>query len=103
MNKRERNRLIKQISQASGIAQYALQHKMTDEEVSEAASNLNVLALIKSANIYNRYCQAQKTSIPIYIPHYSLSSPQSVCCLLLSCSFLKSNSKSRGFRLSGAL
>lgn len=61
MNKRERNRLIKQISQASGIAQYALQHKMTDEEVSEAANNLKVLALIKSSNNYNRYCQAQKT------------------------------------------
>lgn len=61
MNKRERNRLIKQISQASGIAQYALQHKMTDEEVSDAAKNLKVLALIKSANTYNRYCQAQKT------------------------------------------
>ena len=34
---------------------------MTDEEVSEAAQNLKVLALIKSANNYNRYCQAQKT------------------------------------------
>ncbi|QDZ41648.1 hypothetical protein FRE64_16880 (plasmid) [Euhalothece natronophila Z-M001] len=61
MNKRERNRLIKQISHASGIAQYALKQKMTDEEVSEAAKNLKVLALIKSANTYNRYCQAQKT------------------------------------------
>ena len=61
MNKRERNRLIGLISRASGVPKYALQNKMTDEEVSEAAQNLKVLALIKSANNYNRYCQAQKT------------------------------------------
>lgn len=61
MNKQERNRLIKQISQASGVAQYALQEKMTDEQISQAAQNLEVLNLLKSANNYNRYCQAQKT------------------------------------------
>lgn len=61
MNKQERNRLIKRISLASGVAQYALQKKMTDQQISRAAQHLDVLELLKSANTYNRYCQAQKT------------------------------------------
>lgn len=61
MNKQERNRLIKQISRASGVAEYALQKKMTDEQISQAAQNLEVLELVKSSNTYNRYCQGQKT------------------------------------------
>lgn len=61
MKKKERKRLIRQISQASGVAQYALDAKMTDEQVSEAAQNLNALGLIKSANTYNRHCQGKKT------------------------------------------
>ncbi|MEQ9354932.1 hypothetical protein [Coleofasciculus chthonoplastes] len=61
MNKQERNRLIQRISRASGVAQYALQKKMTDEQISQAAQHLDVLELVKSANTYNRYCQAQKT------------------------------------------
>jgi len=61
MKKQERNRLIKRISFASGVAQYALQKKMTDEQISQAAQHLDVLELVKSANNYNRYCQAQKT------------------------------------------
>lgn len=61
MKKQERKRLIRQISRASGVAQYALDARMSDEQVSEAAQNLNALALIKAANDYNRYCQGQKT------------------------------------------
>jgi hypothetical protein len=62
LNKKERVKLIARISKASGIAQYALEAKMTDEQVAEAASNLKVLALVKDANNYNRYCQSQKTA-----------------------------------------
>lgn len=58
----ERKSLIQQISKASGIAQYALEAKTTDEQILEAAQNLEVLSLIKSANNYNRYCQGQKTA-----------------------------------------
>ena len=59
--KKERDRLIKQISKASGVAQYALQAKMTDEQVMQAAQNLAILALVKKANTYNRYQQGLKT------------------------------------------
>ncbi len=62
LTKKERVKLISRISKASGIAQYALEAKMTDEHVIEAVNNLKVLALIKDANNYNRYCQAQKTA-----------------------------------------
>ncbi|MBD2667390.1 hypothetical protein H6G73_23445 [Richelia sinica FACHB-800] len=62
MSKKERKRLISRISQASGIAQYALEAKMTDEQIIEAADKLDVFLLIKSANNFNRYCQAEKTA-----------------------------------------
>jgi hypothetical protein len=62
LSKKEREKLISRISRASGIAQYALEAKMTDEHVIEAANNLKVFALIKDANNYNRYCQSQKTA-----------------------------------------
>jgi hypothetical protein len=62
LSKKERDKLISRISRASGIAQYALEAKMTDEHVIEAANNLKVFALIKDANNYNRYCQSQKTA-----------------------------------------
>ena len=62
LSKKERVKLISRISKASGIAQYALEAKMTDEQVIEAANNLKVFALVKDANNYNRYCQAQKTA-----------------------------------------
>lgn len=62
LSKKERVKLIARISKVSGIAQYALEAKMTDEQVVEAANNLKVLALVKDANNYNRYCQAQKTA-----------------------------------------
>ncbi|MEG3435677.1 hypothetical protein V0288_00970 [Pannus brasiliensis CCIBt3594] len=60
--KKERKQLIGKISQASGIAQYALEEKLTDEQVSEAVQHLEVLRIVKSANNYNRYCQGQKTA-----------------------------------------
>ena len=62
LSKKERQKLISRISKASGIAQYALEAKMTDENVIEAANSLKVLVLIKDANNYNRYCQSQKTA-----------------------------------------
>ena len=62
LNKKERAKLIRQIKQASGVAQYALEEKLTDEQVKRASQNLEILSLIKSANNYNRYCQGQKTA-----------------------------------------
>ena len=62
MNKKERKRMIARISEASGIARYALEAKMTDEQITKATKNLEVFLLIKSANTYNRYCQAQNTA-----------------------------------------
>jgi hypothetical protein len=62
LSKKERKNLIGRISKASGVAQYALEAKMTDEQVVEAANNLKIFLLIKSANDYNRYCQGQKTA-----------------------------------------
>lgn len=61
LSSQERNRLIKKIKQASGIAQYALLAKMTDEKIVEAAAHLEILELIRDANNYNRYCQGKKT------------------------------------------
>lgn len=61
LNKKERKELIAKISRASGIAQYALTAKMTDEEIIKAANNLEIFSLVKAANNYNRYCQGQKT------------------------------------------
>jgi hypothetical protein len=62
LSKKERVNLIRQIRQASGVAQYALEEKLTDEQVIQASQNLEVLSLIKSANDYNRYCQGRKTA-----------------------------------------
>jgi hypothetical protein len=62
LSKKERKKLISRISQASGIAQYALEAKITDEQAVEAAKNLDVLLLVKPANNFNRYCQAEKTA-----------------------------------------
>lgn len=61
LTKQERKRLISKISYASGIAQYALIEKMTDEQVLAAVEHLEILQLVKDANHYNRYCQGQKT------------------------------------------
>ena len=62
INKKERKNLIRKISKASGIAQYALEEKMQDQQVIEASNNLDVLILLKKANDYNRWCQGQKTA-----------------------------------------
>jgi hypothetical protein len=61
INKKERDRLIGKISRASGIAKYALQKKMTDEQVIEAVENLKILELVKESNNYNRNFQKLKT------------------------------------------
>lgn len=55
LTKKERDRLIKQISDASGVAQYALKEKMTDEQVIQASQNLAILSLLKAPNNFNRY------------------------------------------------
>ena len=62
LSKKERHKLICRVSKASGIAQYALEAKLTDESLIEADRNLKILVLLKDANNYNRYCQAQKTA-----------------------------------------
>jgi hypothetical protein len=61
ITKKERDALIKKISKASGIAQYALTEKMNDAQVIEAAQHLEVFQLVKDANNYNRYRQGQRT------------------------------------------
>lgn len=61
ITKKERDQLIKKISRASGVAQYALKEKMTDEQIIQASQNLKILALIKGANDFNRYRQGLKT------------------------------------------
>jgi hypothetical protein len=62
LSKKERKRLISSIKRASGVAEYALEAKMSDEQVEEAAKQLETFKLIKAANDYNRYCQGQKTA-----------------------------------------
>ncbi|EAW37120.1 hypothetical protein [Lyngbya sp. PCC 8106] len=62
LNKTERAKLIRQIREASGIAQYALEKKLTDEQVIQVSQHLEILSLTKPANHYNRYCQGQKTA-----------------------------------------
>lgn len=62
ISRKERDRLIGRISQASGISKYALQKKMTDKQVIEAVENLKILELVKESNNYNRYCQSQYTA-----------------------------------------
>lgn len=52
-NKKECRKSITGINEASGIAQYALSAKMTDEQVTKAANKLEVFLLIKFANNYN--------------------------------------------------
>lgn len=61
ISKQDRAKYIRQIREASGIAQYALDKKMTDEQVIEAAKHLEAFQLLKAANHYNRHCQGQKT------------------------------------------
>ncbi|BAW97960.1 hypothetical protein NIES970_29230 (plasmid) [[Synechococcus] sp. NIES-970] len=56
-----RKKLIRQISNATGVAGYALDKKLSDEEVSTLLLNLEAIHLLKKSVNYNRYCQAQKT------------------------------------------
>ena len=62
LNKKERDKLIARIKDASGVAQYALDKKLTDKEVIKAAENLEVLRIIRPANNYNRYIQGKRTA-----------------------------------------
>jgi hypothetical protein len=62
LSPKERKRAIEQISNASGIAQYAINAKMTDGNIMAAIAHLEILSLTKSANNYNRCCQSQKTA-----------------------------------------
>jgi uncharacterized protein Yka (UPF0111/DUF47 family) len=62
LSKQERKKLIGRIRKASGVAQYALEEKLTDEQVILASENLKILSLIRDASNYNRYCQQQKTA-----------------------------------------
>lgn len=55
LSRKERKQLIARISDASGVAQYGLEAKITDEQVTKAANHLKVFLLIKAANNYNRY------------------------------------------------
>lgn len=61
LSKQQRKELLRVIKNASGIAQYALDAKMTDEQLLDASQHLDILALIKSANTYNRYRQGKNT------------------------------------------
>jgi len=58
----QRKSLIRKISQVSGIAQYALQEKLSNTDILELFKILDSLLIIKPANDYNRYCQAKKTA-----------------------------------------
>lgn len=62
ISRKDRKRLIRKIKEASGVAMYALEEKLTDEQVIAASENLEILKLVKSANNYNRYSQGQKTA-----------------------------------------
>lgn len=62
MNKKERKQLIGKLSKFSGVAQYAIEAKISDEDLISLSQNLDALKLLKPANTYNRYCQAQKTA-----------------------------------------
>lgn len=61
LSKKERKNIVVKISNTSGIAQYAIDAKMSDIDLIEAAKYLQILSLTKSATNYNRFCQAQKT------------------------------------------
>lgn len=61
ITRQERKKIIKDISQSSGIAQYALSEKMTDDQLIEASKYLEIFKLLKDSNHYNRYCQKLKT------------------------------------------
>ncbi|ANV90633.1 hypothetical protein [Picosynechococcus sp. PCC 8807] len=57
----ERKQLIRQISRTTGIAGYALDKKLTDEQILELVRYLDIIYILRKSVNYNRYCQAQKT------------------------------------------
>lgn len=62
LSKKDRKELVRKISKSSGIAQYALEAKISDAHLIELSKHLGVLELLKKSNDYNRYCQGQKTA-----------------------------------------
>ena len=61
LSKKERAKLIGRVSRATGIAMYALDAKISDEDLIKVFDNLEMFSLIKSANTYNRYQQKSLT------------------------------------------
>lgn len=62
LNKQQRKELVRKVSKASGVAQYAIEAKISDVDLFKLSENLEILELLKKANDYNRYCQGQKTA-----------------------------------------
>ena len=62
LDKKQRKELIGKVSRASGVAQYAIEKKIDDSNLLKLSENLDILALLKKSNDYNRYCQGQKTA-----------------------------------------
>jgi hypothetical protein len=62
ISKKERKNLIAKISKASGVAQYAIDAKMSEAHLIELSKHLELLQLLKKSNDYNRYIQGQKTA-----------------------------------------
>jgi hypothetical protein len=79
LTKHERKELLRSIKKASGVSQYALDAKMTDEQLIVAAQHLDILALIKDANNYNRRRQGMKTekvNTELTLTHEGLNATQ---------------------------
>ena len=62
LNKQQRKELVRKVGKASGVAQYAIDAKISDSDLITLSENLPILELLKKSNDYNRYCQAQKTA-----------------------------------------
>lgn len=62
LNKQQRKELVRKVGKASGVAQYAIEAKISDSDLIRLSENLQILELLKKSNDYNRYCQAQKTA-----------------------------------------
>ena len=62
ITKKERKKLVTNISKVSGVAQYAIEAKMSDDNLIKLSKHLDILQLLKSSNDYNRHCQRQKTA-----------------------------------------
>jgi DNA mismatch repair ATPase MutS len=62
LSKQDKKELIRKVSKSSGIAQYAIEAKISDAHLIELSQHLDILQLLKKSNDYNRYCQRQKTA-----------------------------------------